>query len=223
MLSFMTFAQKVHTSGEARNVMMGIDLSPTIQIDSLTSKPNLYALGPVENLQGEITVFNGAVHTSSIANGKIVSRLQNNVRAPFLAYAYVSNWQLYELTVQITNQKSVEQLVDSIGKIHGYTDSDAFPFLLESTWQHLDFHIIMRDTTEEKHSHESHNKAKVKFNRKETDATLLGFYSRHHEGVFTHRGQYVHIHYLREDKNETGHLDDVQHVGSIKLFLPVRN
>jgi acetolactate decarboxylase len=215
-------AQTVFTAGVARNVMMGIDLSSTVKLDTLLNQPGLFALGPLDNLQGEITVVDGIVHTSSVTNGKIVSRINPEARAPFLVYSYVNEWSTYQITAKFTELKSIENIIDSLAAKHGYGTDDAFPFLLEADWQQLHFHVIMRDTTEEKHSHESHNAAKVKYTRTNTSGTLLGFFSRHHEGVFTHRGQFAHVHYLNADTKETGHLDEVNHNGIIVVKFPLR-
>lgn len=222
IFNFHITAQTIITSGASRNVMMGIDLSPTIKLDTILNKSGLYALGPIEDLQGEITVMNGKVNTSTITNGKISNLINPTVRAPFLVYSYVHDWESFEVKTTLSGLKSIENLIDSMAVKHGYGPDDAFPFLLESEWQQLHFHVIMRDTTELMHSHESHQAAKRKFVRTSTDASLLGFYSRHHEGVFTHRGQYVHVHYLNSENNETGHLDDLNHRGAIIIKLPAK-
>lgn len=57
LLSYYSFSQEVFTSGKAKNVMMGIDLSATVALDTLLEKQHLFALGPVDDLQGEITVL----------------------------------------------------------------------------------------------------------------------------------------------------------------------
>jgi hypothetical protein len=38
-------------------------------------------------------------------------------------------------------------------------------------------------------------------------ATLIGFYSTSHEGIFTHRGQTTHVHAVLADPLVTGHVD----------------
>ena len=40
-------------------------------------------------------------------------------------------------------------------------------------------------------------------------ATLLGFFSKHHQGVFTHHGENTHFHFVDEEKRLTGHVDAV--------------
>jgi acetolactate decarboxylase len=213
-------AQQVYTSGAARNVMMGIDLSATVLLDTLADKPFLYALGPVDNLQGEITVIDGKVYAARFENGEIECFESAQLRAPFLAYSYIEKWHSYRVNVRFENLSSIEQVVDSLGEIHGFNEDEAFPFLMEANWQHVDFHVIKRDTTELQHSHEKHNEAKIKFHRNNAEATMLGFFSRHHEGVFTHRGHFTHIHYTRKQPCETGHLDDLKHSGEIIVKLP---
>lgn len=129
-ISFSAQAQVVFTAGAARNVMMGTDLSPHVQLDTLIEHPHLFALGPVEDLQGEITVFDGQVFTSGAFGEDAVVQLQPKVRAPFLVYAYVPSWAAYELKQPIDSPKTLERLIDSLGQTHGYRPDEAFPFRL---------------------------------------------------------------------------------------------
>ena len=224
LFSFRASAQEVLTSGKAKNVMMGIDLSATVALDTLLSKNHLYALGPVDDLQGEITVFDGDIYAAQVTNRrkrKIKLLEAEGIKAPFLVYAYVSEWQTYSVAVVIQNLKDLERIVDSLGRIHGFSESDAFPFLLDGTFLEVEYHIIKRNKREKEHNHEAHSKAKIHFSNCLIPANLIGFYSRNHEGVFTHKGQFIHVHFLPKDRRVTGHLDNLNHTGEVLILLPV--
>jgi hypothetical protein len=47
----------VKYSGALKTIMSG-DIKPVISLESLSNKKHLYALGAVENLNGEIQIFN---------------------------------------------------------------------------------------------------------------------------------------------------------------------
>lgn len=221
LLAFSTHAQMVKTSGAARNVMMGIDLSSTIWLDSLLTSPHLIALGPIEDLQGEITALNGEVWTSTVQKEKILVEQRSDVRAPFLVYAHVPEWKSYTASAQLQNLSDLESFIDSLGRAHGFDKDDAFALRIIAHWQQVDYHIIMRDVNEKEHSHEAHNKAKRKYTLNDSRGELVGFFSRQHEGVFTHRGQYIHVHFLPEDRQTSGHLDGVKHTGNVEVLLPI--
>lgn len=214
--------QLVQTAGTARNVMMGTDLSSNVWLDSLASKPHLVALGPVEDLRGEITALNGEVWTSTLRGGEVVVESHPDIRAPFLVYAYVPKWKSYTASAQFQHLSDLESFIDSLGHTHGFGNDEAFPFRIIANWKQVDYHIIMRDVNEKEHSHESHHKAKQKYTTNHSRGELVGFFSRHHEGVFTHRGQYIHVHFLPANRQTTGHLDGVEHIGTVEVLLPVR-
>lgn len=217
---FQLEAQVVKTSGAARNVMMGTDLSSTVQLDTLLQTKHMYAIGPVHDLQGEITVFDGLPYVSKTEDGLVVTKIDSSMRAPFLVYTHVNEWIQYVMDLSISSLEDITLLIDSLARVQGIDTNKAFPFRLQANWTQVDYHIIMRDTMEVGHNHERHDQAKQKFTEKAVAADLIGFFSRHHEGVFTHRGQFVHVHYLREDRSVTGHLDGIRHRGTILVYLP---
>ena len=55
---------EVNNSGALRTIMSG-DVSSAISLDSLQSKEHLFALGAMENLKGEIQIFDGNPSNSS--------------------------------------------------------------------------------------------------------------------------------------------------------------
>lgn len=222
--SFFVSSQEVHTSGKAKNVMMGIDLSATVALDTLFVQPHLYALGPVDDLQGEITVFDGEVYAVEVTNKRkrnVKFREAEGLKAPFLVYAYVPEWKTYSIEVDIQNLKDLESIVDSLGRVHGYHETAAFPFLVEATFLEVEYHIIKRNKREKQHNHAAHDAAKIHFSNCLNPGHLVGFFSRHHEGVFTHKGQFIHVHFLPKDRRITGHLDKLNHTGTVLFSLPV--
>ncbi|MCH8553641.1 MAG: acetolactate decarboxylase [Schleiferiaceae bacterium] len=205
----------------AKNVMMGIDLSPQVQLDTLQPMEHLFALGPVDDLQGEITVIAGQVFYSKAFGDSIVTGIQSDLKAPFLAFSHVEEFDTIPIDLDVTSLKDLESQLQRIRAEYDIADTVAFPFLLMAQdWQSLQIHIIMRDTAEEVHSHDAHKKAKVHFDFQNTSGTLLGFFSTQHEGVFTHKGQFIHVHFLDDENQITGHLDQIQHKGSVFLLLP---
>ena len=223
-LSVFVSPQCVFTSGKAKNVMMGIDLSATVALDTLLVQPHLYALGPVDDLQGEITVFDGKVYAAQVTNKRkqrVKFREAEGLKAPFLVYSYVPEWKSYSVEVDLQNLKDIESIVDSIGRAHGFREEDAFPFRVEAIFHEVSYHIIQRKKWEKQHSHEAHNAAKIHYSNFLLSADLVGFYSRHHEGVFTHKGQFIHVHFLPKDRRITGHLDKLNHSGTVLVSLPV--
>ena len=63
-----------------------------IALDSLTSESHLYALGPMEGLRGEVSVFDGAACISRVIDGAIDVDASLGHRARFLVYAHVPGW-----------------------------------------------------------------------------------------------------------------------------------
>ena len=61
---------EVNNSGALRTIMSG-DVSSAISLDSLQSKEHLFALGAMENLKGEIQIFDGNPSNSSVVNDSI--------------------------------------------------------------------------------------------------------------------------------------------------------
>ena len=208
------------TAGTAKAVMTGADISVHADLDSLLKFPGLIALGPLENLRGEITTLDGNLFVTTVEDGDIVTYENSGARAPFLAYAYVEEWERILVSVDLDRSESIEALIDSIAQARGFDADTPFPFVLNAYWNELEYHVIMRDTTEESHSHEAHRRAKVNFSETDVSADLVGFFSRRHEGVFTHKGQFVHIHILTSDRKRSGHLDSLRHRGEIVVSLP---
>ena len=59
------------------------------------------------------------------------------------------------------------------------------------------------------------------FDLQNVNGELLGFYSQQHEGVFTHKNKFIHVHFVNE--NNAGHLDDlITKAQQVEVLLPVK-
>src|SRR3954466_6589517 len=85
-------AYDVKWVGEMHKVMMMGEDQGIISLASLKGKPNLFALGPVEGLNGEITVLNSDPSIAVIRDGKPAIEKTFDVKAPLLVYAQVEKW-----------------------------------------------------------------------------------------------------------------------------------
>lgn len=214
----------VITVSAMKPVMMGEDLSAHVQLDSLKSIPNLYAVCPLNRLEGEVTILNGQIYRSTVQHNQVYTDQQFVGTAPFMVYAQVKSWNAFVLTVHLHREEDVQTLIESMAVKEGYNTSQAFPFLIQAQFDTIAYHVISKPKGEKKHNHTLHNKAKKHFQETATEGTLLGFYSKHHEGVFTHKGSFTHVHYVSKDESVTGHVEKaVVRTKEITLFLPKKN
>ena len=204
--------------GEMRRVMMMGEDKGIVSLDSVEALPHLYALGPVEGLNGEITVFNGEASVASIRGGKPVVEKTFQVRAPLLVYVQVAKWSEVAIPAFVRDIVGVARFVEQSAKSAGLDMTKPNPFRITGQMDSIGLHIVNRQGREAKGMAE-HEKIEVKVPLRHADLELLGFWSDRHQGVFTHMGSNVHIHGRTTDNRISGHVDEFR-IASAHLWLP---
>jgi len=226
IISFLTWGcnskQEVEVlhSGALMELMSG-NLGATVSLNDLATKDHLYALGALEQLQGEILVMDGAVYVSTVNDSTV--RMSNGwgQKAALLVYSEVANWIEVEIPPDLKVQKDLEAFVKGIAGTLGIDTDKPFPFLLEGEVERLDWHVINWDVTDKVHTHEKHQNAGLNGKLTDEAVTILGFYSEAHKGIFTHHSSNMHLHFKGIDGAIAGHVDDLVLSERMKLKLPL--
>ncbi len=216
--SFLTFAFSIILSacaspktdvawlGEMNNETDNASLS------ELTNIKNLYAVGPVSQLDGEITVIDGKCYIARVdqLGGEAVEE-DCSLKAPFLVYGHFSKWNMVRSNVIVLSMKDLKRRIMEILSENGVFTEDPSVFLMEVDIEKLNYHIMKKGRVTPLMIH----------NKK---VTLLGFYSKHHAGTFTHKGEQIHLHFLSVDKKHSGHVDDfkLRSNSKWKMIIPTR-
>jgi acetolactate decarboxylase len=204
--------------GELHKVMMLGEDSGIIALDSLRALPHLYALGPVEGLNGEITVFDGDPVIGVVREGQPTVEHTFQLKAPLLVYTQVTNWTKTAIPPRIDTLAALDRFVTESARAAGLDMTAPFPFRVTGHMHEIAMHIVNRQGREAK-GHEGHEKIEVKIPLTHATVEMLGFWSDRHAGVFTHQGANVHIHARTSDNKLSGHVDEVK-IGAGELLLP---
>lgn len=195
--------------GAMSNVMRKGILSASIRLDAL-EPAHLFAVGPVENLRGEITILDGTAYIATLTeSGAETIHTTCDVGAPFMVYAHVSIWGDSHPVPAVKNLPELEAEIAAAAQSVGLDLDIAFPFWIQGTIAHAKYHVIWRDPGAGPHSPEQHAKAKIYFNLAAEPADIIGFYSRHHAGIFTHHDSAIHAHVINQRRTRMGHLDEI--------------
>lgn len=218
----------VRWAGALRNVHNGLDFSGKIDLPPLADLPHLYAVGPLENLQGEVTIWDGKPLISKVIDGQV--KVDNNLagKACFLVYGQAQSWKASLLTPASSSSSSslvtaaeVDQIVKAAATKYGINTDKPFPFLIEGVAKTARYHVMNRpEFTPPTPGSESHERAKVRFTLQDTPVSLLGFYSEHHQAIFTHHSSFVHLHVTTKDNKIAGHLEAIELEPGARLLLP---
>ena len=125
---------EVNYTGALKTMMSG-NLKATVSLDSLSKKKNFYALGAVENLKGEIQIFNSKPTNSFVLDSSLRIDESFNLKAALLVYAEVEEWKSYSIE-KVTNKKDLESAIFKMAKTNGIDTEKPFPFLLEGKTHH---------------------------------------------------------------------------------------
>ena len=209
---------EVKHSGALRTIMSG-NIQAVISLDSLSNKKNLYALGAVDNLKGEIQIFNSKPSNSFVIDGSLKIKDSYNLKAALLVYAEVEAWDSFQIEKSKTKSE-LEEKIFKMAKSNGINLEKPFPFLLEGNVASLDWHVINWNEGDTIHNHKKHKASGLNGTLRNTDVEILGFYSTKHKAVFTHHTTNMHMHFKTDDTTTTGHVDDLLLNETITLKLP---
>jgi acetolactate decarboxylase len=209
---------EVKNSGALRTIMSG-NIEPVIRLDSLSSRKHLYALGAVENLNGEIQIFDGVPSNSYVVDGSLRIRDSYNLKAALLVYAEVEAWNSFQISTK-KSKNDLETIIFETAKNNGINVEKPFPFLLKGTVATIDWHVINWIKGDTIHSHKKHKDSGLNGTLKNPKVEIIGFYSSKHKAVFTHHTSNMHMHFKTENKTIAGHIDDLMLKKNITLKLP---
>ncbi len=221
VLSWQASAQQVHHIGSLRSLHREGRTEATVLLDTLPQQ-HLYAIGPVEGLQGEIYVWDGKPFVAGWlkeSGQPYVKKDVHPLRAVFLVYAQVPAWDTIPLNTHPSDLRQLERVIAREASRHGMDTTQAFPFLLYGKVQKGRGHVLQADSVAATVTPEARQDATFAFGFENVKSQLIGFYSQHHQGVFTHHDSFLHIHFRLNTKYQAGHLEEVAFDPAAPLWL----
>lgn len=200
--------------GAMRNIMQDGNLSAAVSLDTL-DRSHLYALGPVAGLQGEIAVLDGRVYTAQ-KEGAGVDTSSISPAAAMLVYSRVKRWVEVLLSNSAADLAAVQSAIEAVAARQGIDLEKPFAFRIEGGISGRSHLIHWEEGTE--HTMDNHKQFAL---TAAIDAPMLiGFYSRHHAGVFTHHSSPLHMHVVNPQTGYVGHVDELRLGADARIFLP---
>ena len=214
----------VKTIGTLRAIIHEGRTEALAPIARVVAHPHAYGLGALGRLDGEFMVLDGRIWTSRPGDDDLVRNAPGRVdrdSVTLAVYAFVSEWRSIPITRPIPLSAIGDTLAARAGAL-GLPSAGPFPFLIEGVVDSLQWHVADgRKLAPGPSTHEAHAAASIHGTRNAATVTLLGFYSDHHQGVFTHHDSPVHIHALFPADGMVGHVDGVIVRPGATLRFPV--
>lgn len=207
----------VKVAGAMRNVMWEGKLSGVIDIDTISGRKQLYGIGPVEYLTGEILIADGKAYKATVVDDTTM-RVEETfeIKAPFFVYAQVSRWKEQLLPDSVQNLVQMEAYISKARK-----NTEPFAFRVVGEAETASIHIVNLPKGTKVNAPDDVRIGQVDYILRNEEVMLVGFYSTQHQGIFTHHDSFIHIHLLTASQSKLGHLDQIKfRIGSAKLYLP---
>ncbi|MEL6304410.1 MAG: acetolactate decarboxylase [Bacteroidota bacterium] len=73
------------------------------------------------------------------------------------------------------------------------------------------------------HNKKEHQKAKVKFELRDTKVNIIGFWvDNARMGKLTHPGKRTHLHFIAKNNETSGHIDEIRIPADAKIYFPLQ-
>jgi len=168
-----------------------------------------YGLGALGELRGEFVAVPGEVWVSYPTGGATpdVRRAEHSDEtAALLVAATVSAFRPTTVGADVPGE-AVEAQIAALAGQAGVDSARPFPFLIQGRLRAVHWHVIDATRVEPGKSHAEASQQGV---IDEADATVVGFYSTAHQGIFTMHGQNTHMHFFAPEAGIAGHVDSLE-------------
>lgn len=229
-LAIVLFGILIHTScrnqplyevqyrGSLRSMIHEGDISDKIDLRTFRNQQHVYALGVLENLKGEILIYDGVPYISVVKDTVGIVDSYNH-KAALLVYTQVKRWQETVIPEDVTTTSDFENFLYSTANSQKLNVDEPFPFLIIGKVASMSWHVIDWVEGDTVHTHEKHRTAGIKGVIEDVEVEILGF---HYDkpGIFTHHSSNIHMHAKTRDVRLTAHVDDIMLGDEMRLLLP---
>lgn len=206
--------------GAQRDTIMNGKLAAALDLKTLAGVPHLYAVGPFEQLRGEVTIANSRPSLAHVASdGSIAVRQSFAMGVPFFVWAEVPRWHRLRIPPQIRSYEDLAAFVPKAAAGAGLDAERPLPFLVDGIEDLIEFHIVNR-VGDGPVNPEIHQKFQILFTLERAAATIVGFHSTKYRGVFTPGDSSIHIHFQTLDNSRSGHIQKLALGEGAVLSLP---
>ena len=205
---------------------------PVLDLRDLQSASGLYAIGPVKNLDGEITIFDSNPQVSRVqGSGYAVQRSWDD-SAIFLVWSRQREWKEVPIPPEIAGYLDLQKFVKAKAAANGIDTAKPFPFLVAGTPAEIKWHINVDRSEGKPITPDLFAKSKASYVTTGEPVDIVGFYSERHPGIFISKfapaiqadsGQInaIHIHFVSRKSEASGHIDNIKLGDGLILRLPV--
>jgi len=210
---------QVNIHGELRKIMHGGAREGLVLLSDVIKEKHVYGVGALEGLDGEILIWDSKPILTKAKKGGEASHSMdaNSEKALLLVSAKIKEWSETSFN-GTTIESSLNDYIYNTAKSKGLNPDEPFPFILESVFPLVKWHIISDPGlggTHDDHMNKSWNQTD-----KNRIGKILGFYSIKHHAIFTHHSTNSHMHYLDGKSGLSGHVDDLVLGENVILRLP---
>ncbi len=194
--------------------------STVVRTSDVVPGPHTYAVGALSELRGEVTIVDDQVWLSYPhgAGHRTIADANHTEGAALLVTAQVEHWN----EVRIEEDLAMDEFEAHLAKLAEKRQlaDEPFVFRVEALFPRLEIHVVDGSKLKPGTSAREHHAASVQIKSMQVAATLVGFRSSSHQGVFTHHGETTHVHAVLSDPLVTGHVDAVVVPRGAILKLP---
>ncbi len=217
--------------GAQRDIFKTGKAVSVISLKSIANRPGLFAVGPIEGLDGEITIFDSKPYITKVRGGDFTVDHSFDYGAFFLVWTEQARWKDVPLPITVKGYVDLQQFVKAQAQAAGIDTTKPFPFLLAGTPAEIKWHINVDRTDGKPITQELFVKSKEPFTTRNEQVDIVGFYAEHHAGIFlpsadpkfmegTGVHNALHIHLVSKTSKAAGHIDNITLGEGMVLRLP---
>lgn len=200
-----------------------------IKLEVLLQRPHFYGVGALEELHGEVSIFDSkAVVTSVGSDGKpvVLNDRAALLQATLFVGSSVHKWREVTLPEAIDVDRFDQTIAVQAGEL-GIDTGKPFLFVVEGDFRQVRLHIIngacpLHSRLRKKTIPAAQKPIEQEFEL--VSGRLIGVYAKDAVGKLTHPATSVHTHLIyKNDAGEllTGHIEQVGLEKNARLLLPV--
>ena len=170
--------------GEQKEIFKTGKAASVVTLEDLADRKGLYAMGPVDGLDGEITIFDSKPYITKVRGNDYTLDRSFKHGAFFLVWTEQTTWVDVPVPATVKGYVDLQRFVKEQAHKAGLDVTKPFPFLLAGTPVEIKWHINVDRTDGKPITNELFVKSKELFVTRNEPVDIIGFYSESHSGIF---------------------------------------